>query len=680
MDPFEKSRTGSLNGIFDKCSLQLQTDIGKKLFGQSYRIPEERGLSRRIIQAWPRNPSGECCTMADLRGLSVGYRTPNSTDLWGSTIFDFYLFQTNPGAFGATLGISTGAKLSAWMKAHGELDYAKDCMEKVAMERGPRLRPAADIMEIANARDLAIMMGSCGIPMGAHDNEWWDGEELEDTVPPLSAVVPFDYQNYPAPWPLVPFSSNPPSLQSPIALHLLPETLIVHDPFHLLCNTAVDSEDTDWTSVNDDTYRYRLSLTENSVREAIATERAKTAQIPRTEPVQIGVLLDRFDAARLEETSASSGKAYRVTVPPPPVSPSSIPEAHLFISPAELVGTGNHSRVYRAEWDLPRSVFSEPKICKICVENAALDILEQKSAKGAKKSDEMEDIILQKRRIVPGLDLNFKAWNTEDDKIAHVRAREEQALQYLDYAGIIDTVLVDSVPWYVDGPPLCSHLEQSFVSGPLPGPTPPTVQVSVIAKLSVPEDGHLEREAVNYQRFGPEFSQHWTGYNLALPIRDPTPTGAITPTFYGYYTKEETADADTGKEGGTTKDSRYFSPILLLEDCGKPIEVSQLDLDDRQECAALILRLHHLGWTQGSFWPRNIVMQLGDHGDFPLMRSSKDRRFRLIDFGRAECRRDAVEADRLRGDGKHRKTEEWERVRNDEKRSVWEVLDFPHPY
>lgn len=58
----------------------------------------------------------------------------------------------------------------------------------------------------------------------------------------------------------------------------------------------------------------------------------------------------------------------------------------------------------------------------------------------------------------------------------------------------------------------------------------------------------------------------------------------------------------------------------------------------RQECAALLYRLHYAGWTHNSFYRRNILMQLGDISDWPITRMNKskpDRRFRLIDFGRA---------------------------------------------
>ncbi|KAK7444056.1 hypothetical protein VKT23_015453 [Stygiomarasmius scandens] len=108
----------------------------------------------------------------------------------------------------------------------------------------------------------------------------------------------------------------------------------------------------------------------------------------------------------------------------------------------------------------------------------------------------------------------------------------------------------------------------------------------------------------------------------------------------------------------------YWSPIMLLEDCGTQIDRDFLDEEDKYECAALLTRLHHHGWVHGSFYPRNIVMTYGDHSLYPAERSraieqarqarrarrsgedpdavaklpngDNQRRFRLIDFGRAK--------------------------------------------
>lgn len=67
-------------------------------------------------------------------------------------------------------------------------------------------------------------------------------------------------------------------------------------------------------------------------------------------------------------------------------------------------------------------------------------------------------------------------------------------------------------------------------------------------------------------------------------------------------------------------------------------------------------------------------MQHGDHADFPLMKSAKDRRFRLIDFGRAKCLKDAQETDRVQGGDS--RADDWDRQRFDEQSIIGHALDF----
>ncbi|KAE9405638.1 hypothetical protein BT96DRAFT_876353 [Gymnopus androsaceus JB14] len=651
IDPFERTRLNTLRDIFQKDSeYQWQIDLLEKHGYNLGNLNEWPISSRMMNRNWPRDPEGK----EIIYPLPDGYMTPNSTRLWGSTLFDFFFCILIPKDFGGDtgpeLGAGTGSMLSAWMKANGELEYAKLEMAWAEAEEKPKLRLAADLMEIINARDLMIMMETCGTPMRGDCGEDSDDKQKKDSK---LTVLPFDYENYPHPWPLVPFSSKPPALQSHIPLHILPETLIVHDPFGLLHARSVCTRDRNWTSVEDITHKYHLNLVD-SIRETIAAERAKAVEAASSsEPVVVGILFECSDDGQL----TASGNAYRLTVPPPPPPPSSTSEAHLFISPTAKAGEGHHSIVYHAEWDLPRSVFSKPKVCVKCVEAAAREILRERVGK-----------------------MNVDVVMLGDDATENIRFcdtfTDDTTFSYDTTP--MSTLHIDTVPWYDPAstdPCPCPHIMKALVSGSLPGATPPTALVSVVAKLSIMGDRHLETEALNYQRFGSDFSQHWTGYTLTRHPNDrltPTPMGAIVPNFYGYYSKERTSDY----YGFRSLDS-YFSPILLLEECGTPIEPDMLDLDDKQECAALLLRMHHHGWTQGSFFPRNILMQLGDHGDFPLMRSPSDKRFRLIDFGRGKSLKDAKEADRLRGDEKKTEEKAWCRGQVCEKKEIESTLEFP---
>lgn len=118
-------------------------------------------------------------------------------------------------------------------------------------------------------------------------------------------------------------------------------------------------------------------------------------------------------------------------------------------------------------------------------------------------------------------------------------------------------------------------------------------------------EGNNEVGAGGRQR---HLMEHWTGVNLLTPdITHPVPVGAVVPKFFGYYVPTDEAEAATkraatrakltkeGKSdgGGYWEYSSYdeeelnlppetiLSPILLLEDCGKPIKPHEMNIDDR---------------------------------------------------------------------------------------------------
>ncbi|ESK84426.1 hypothetical protein Moror_6227 [Moniliophthora roreri MCA 2997] len=259
-------------------------------------------------------------------------------------------------------------------------------------------------------------------------------------------------------------------------------------------------------------------------------------------------------------------------------------------------------------------------------------------------------------------------------------------LSYTTYAGEMRTIHITSVPWLLPGDAPCSKhprsssitpepvdVENGFLSSPSPlnllqnlsnTRTPPTMRVQLTAKLGMEDDLHLSREGLNYQKFDPTISEHWTGYNVAYPLHEPTPCGAITPAFYGFYKPREEEDTE-----------EYLSPILLLEDCGQPISPETLCLDDRYECSALVLRFHYLGWAQGSFYPRNILMRPDSGGE----EGRNKRRFRLIDFGRASYIVDKEEAAGDDEEAKKTARNEWDKVRFEEKCMVAGIMALPFP-
>ena len=90
----------------------------------------------------------------------------------------------------------------------------------------------------------------------------------------------------------------------------------------------------------------------------------------------------------------------------------------------------------------------------------------------------------------------------------------------------------------------------------------------------------LNREAKIYNAFPRHLSEDWCGFNLATPCKHPVPAGPVVPKFYGYYVPVKMED---GKEvlRNDEKDSESPSPILLMEECGKPVKPEKFTADQR---------------------------------------------------------------------------------------------------
>ncbi|EMD36822.1 hypothetical protein CERSUDRAFT_51449, partial [Gelatoporia subvermispora B] len=151
----------------------------------------------------------------------------------------------------------------------------------------------------------------------------------------------------------------------------------------------------------------------------------------------------------------------------------------------------------------------------------------------------------------------------------------------------------------------------------------------------------LRQEGVMYSRFPRHIQQEYSGYQVIRPIHYPVPVSPVVPKFYGYYAPVDD-DGKVNDEGyyDASDDDDYPvggpSPILLIEECGDPIDSSELSLDDRCECYSHVVRLHHAGFVQNSFYVRNILVQPGPLTRPPAERSREIPSFRIIDFGRGQ--------------------------------------------
>jgi hypothetical protein len=193
----------------------------------------------------------------------------------------------------------------------------------------------------------------------------------------------------------------------------------VHDPWHLLeTNERVkhpkELEEKPWTAMPDIIHRYKLQRNPGGAKNDQADKKDQTKKHEKVEKdvqaetdvlISIGspinqraplpslkssspTLLpskeERQDENEEEEAehrfvvrgdlfdfdSEEYGKPVLAKCPPRPSRRRGPSEAHLYISPAHSLGKGNHSFVYKAELELPRSMLVEPELCDVCLEEA----------------------------------------------------------------------------------------------------------------------------------------------------------------------------------------------------------------------------------------------------------------------------------------------------------------------
>ncbi|KAI6012992.1 hypothetical protein EDC04DRAFT_2760391 [Pisolithus marmoratus] len=501
---------------------------------------------------------------------------------------------------------------------------------------------------------------------------------------PLSS--PFHHSYYPPPWPFIPFANPYPPvlLQERIPMHLLPKTLYVHDPYSILHVDEyrhTSDDETPWINMRPRVYRYNLSLGSSTLK---AAEKAKKEAEENERKKKRALDVLRFMPT--EEERARGEPAYEVPLPARPSAPSRVEEAHLYLSPAGKLGQGHHSMVYKAEWELPRELFTEPKLCHACVYEEL-----KREVGRLKRSGWWREIMYEAEVKVPPPteeeeggpeDMEYEMPTAPDfseefdsERIIVVQAQSNSGRKQMKPSSssaseelTVFRVYCPNIHWQTpsDSSAQCPH--SMFRTN---YPVPRTSVFQVAAKLSTQHDRHLAREAWNYQEFPEHFFKHWNGYNLVRPIHNPVPLYALVPQFYGYYVPveevtsstpdtspgENAMDADkTPSEHASEKSQPppYLSPILLLEHCGKPIDPSTLSEDERKECASLWLRFNHAGWLHESIAERNILVQTGLPTQWPIERHIPEfgdepvNSFRLIDFGRSRKIKEASEFDTLR--------------------------------
>ncbi|KAG5647168.1 hypothetical protein DXG03_001123 [Asterophora parasitica] len=524
---------------------------------------------RAILRHWPRDPNGG---VIKPENSLPGKTAPNGIQLWGATLFDFYRVHRIPSVEGLST-ISTGSKLMMWMKANGELNHAKDEIEWAEMEDEPAVIQPWSPREAIEEMEENIRLGKAGKP--------WPEDAL-DKGKQVSTGSIFERSNYPAPGPLAPFSYTAERLTDLIPPERLPRKVIVHDPWNLLAVRARNRygyaernvKDADWTTKPDRTYTYKFKSSDKP-RPPLTAEKLKNRIAPQLSQEKDNIHQeDPPPNGYLIRPPSVEGPIpppiYVVHDPPPPhlLSKSNaakqdpIEEAHLYLSPAHPIGSGNHSVVYEAEWELPRSAIipppsTDPVLCRTCVQ-ADIDrtLKELDGEHGERMAAEWKEktakvTIVQVGRPQPIWDVieesDLKKGKT--NAIREFCLDDDKSCYRTELEGRVRPIRTN-VPWQDPMNPTCEHVKP-------PPEVPPTVRVRVVAKLSNYGDDHLKNEADNYQMFARHMFETWSGLNVLPPMHDPVPLGALVPRFYGYYVRQPEDDDDEGlveDEGGDEED------------------------------------------------------------------------------------------------------------------------------
>ncbi|KAF9563800.1 hypothetical protein CPC08DRAFT_304843 [Agrocybe pediades] len=632
---------------YRSCS-QNDNDEEEDIASTRKRVLNSRKTRRRFIFNEYKPPGNDAVldlpwkieSILDCSDVRLGNR------MWAETLADFYYLSDDRGTLSASV---LRTYFFASFQKHGTFgSFYKFLQGEASQQVVPVYSVSKLIREIES-----WVVSNVEPPKLLKD---LDAETLsalqptDEEQPPASCFSP---SSYPAPWPFEPFRAQDwhpqeklfnfthiPTLQEYIPRHLLPKTLVVHDPWGLIHVTGSRGESAcSWGEMDDIVHTYKLAncsvpdgrceqdvkAEENLIKEQQAKIDAFLSKPHSDTPMPDGMLLD---PPQVTPTLCGPAKPPVYIVFPPKPLPRAAEEAHLYLSKAARLGVGHHSYVYRAEFEIPRSLVVDELLCKECVMSDVKRILEEQDGiHGELRDAKWEEYSGRYVLRVRGTRATTRKFG---DREYEVRGDTREAMVEYEgpYRAIETTVKYQSL----ERAPYCKHLRDDNVH-------PLTAKTRVAAKLSLQYDTQIRAEAKNYQRFPKHFFEHNNGFSIMPPFTKPIPLGAVVPQFYGYY--------EIDREKSTVSNYAYCSPILLVEDCGKSISPDELSTEELDECLSLLYRMHDEGWLHGSVYCRNIVWQAGPLSAHPIMRQmdeyptakghlwGRQRSFRLIDFGRS---------------------------------------------
>lgn len=243
---------------------------------------------------------------------------------------------------------------------------------------------------------------------------------------------------------------------------------------------------------------------------------------------------------------------------PPPALPCPR-SAHLYLS-ANYHIQRLYSRIFYADMDLPRDSLIPEVFCKQCAIQDVLEKIEKEDGpNGETKAEEWKEKsgLLKQVWKVKSKAVDLDVFYIQDsDRLTDTITVGEQGEWVVEYEGPLRRIRTDvGYQNPIRGRPYCKHVKQhDFGSSAL---HPSIARVRIVAKNERRNCGYISREAKAYMNLPDHFFEHWSGYNVIPPLRDPVPIGPLVPQFYGIY------------DPVCAPDEPKLSSIMLLEDCGE---------------------------------------------------------------------------------------------------------------
>ncbi|KAL7284759.1 hypothetical protein ACG7TL_002066 [Trametes sanguinea] len=336
--------------------------------------------------------------------------------------------------------------------------------------------------------------------------------------------------------------------------------------------------------------------------------------------------------------------------------------AHLYLSSRNVLGSGNHSFVYRAPLEV-RLDPSSPARSRVRVAVKTADpvcgahgmLWQEARMYNTFPKGFMED-------TVRTVDVTRDSGSTEDGE--DVQIRETPTSQSAQASPAAESSQAGEASQKADAP------EQADAS------KPQTAKVvgdadAVDEGTHAPEplqgselDDAAPCDAAQVQAAAPEASKADGGCTSAgqdeaaappVSATKPAPASsttvqrtevmpAVVPKFFGFYVPvlpngevfRESHERSCGRYNDATCSVDWPTPILLVEECGTPIDPWYMEREQREEIRDLWGRLHNLGFFHGSPYPRNMLVQPGPLSAPREQRSMDSPSFRIIDFGRGD--------------------------------------------